>query len=256
MKNGVGVAQNIVLFGGTSEIGQAIIHKLVKPGVSHVVLVSRDIDAAELQVTEMAERYPDLEVHHVRFNADDSASMVHVVAEVAQQVGDIDVAVITQGVLQEGVDYYANPGSLQTVADVNFTGTMVLMYALAAQMRTQGYGKMVLLSSVAGERVRKGNPVYGATKAGIDGFALALDRTCRLWCFSSGSATWIRDYKDDQGYGQGTFLYRCINSCNSSGEGDLIIPNSYLGPRLTAVHVLDFEEHANSRVASSSVVIL
>jgi hypothetical protein len=40
MKNGVGVAQNIVLFGGTSEIGQAIIEKLVKPGVSHVVLVA------------------------------------------------------------------------------------------------------------------------------------------------------------------------------------------------------------------------
>ena len=175
MKNGVGVAQNVVLFGGTSEIGQAIIHKLVKPGVSHVVLVSRDIDAAEVQVAEMAERYPDLEVHHVRFNADDSASMVHVVAEVAQQVGDIDVAIIAQGVLQEGVDYYANPAALQTVADVNFTGTMVLMYALASQMRLQGYGKIVLLSSVAGERVRKGNPVYGATKAGIDGFALALD---------------------------------------------------------------------------------
>ena len=112
MKNGVGVAQNIVLFGGTSEIGLAILGKLVKPGVSHVVLVSRDIDAAEVQIADIAERYPDLEVHHVRFNADDSASMVHVVAEVAQQIGDIDVAVIAQGALQEGVDYYANPAAL------------------------------------------------------------------------------------------------------------------------------------------------
>jgi len=175
VKNGVGVAQNIVLFGGTSEIGLAIIHKLVKPGVSHVVLVSRDIDVADNQIAEVSERYPDLEVHHVRFDAADSASMVHVVAEVAAQVGDIDIAVIAQGVLQEGVDYYVNPAALQPVADVNFTGTMVLMYAIASQMRAQGYGKMVLLSSVAGERVRKGNPVYGASKAGIDGFALALD---------------------------------------------------------------------------------
>jgi len=175
MKNGVGVSQNIVLFGGTSEIGQAIIHKLVKPGVSHVVLVSRDIDAADVLIADIADRYPDLEVHHVRFNADDAASMVHVVAEIVEEIGDVDVAVIAQGVLQEGVDYYANPQALLPVADVNFTGTMVLMYALAAQMRSQGYGKMILLSSVAGERVRKGNPVYGATKAGIDGFALALD---------------------------------------------------------------------------------
>jgi len=175
MKNGVGVAQNIVLFGGTSDIGQAIIHKLVKPGVSHIVLVSRDIDASASQMDEISERYPDLEIHHVRFDAADSASMVHVVAEIVQEVGDIDVAVIAQGVLQEGIDYCANPAALQPVADVNFTGTMVLMYALAGQLRSQGYGKIVLLSSVAGERVRRGNPVYGASKAGIDGFALALD---------------------------------------------------------------------------------
>lgn len=175
MKNGIGVAQNIVLFGGTSEIGQAILKKIVKPGVSHVVLVSRNIDAADEQIAEVANAFPDLEIHHVRFDADDAASMVHVVAEITQEIGDIDVAVIAQGLLQEGIDYYSDPSALLPVCDVNFTGTMVLMYSLAARMKKQGYGKMVLLSSVAGERVRKGNSVYGATKAGIDGFALALD---------------------------------------------------------------------------------
>jgi decaprenylphospho-beta-D-erythro-pentofuranosid-2-ulose 2-reductase len=41
-------------------------------------------------------------------------------------------------------------------------------------MRRQGHGRIVVLSSVAGERVRPANMVYGATKAGLDGFALAL----------------------------------------------------------------------------------
>ena len=41
-------------------------------------------------------------------------------------------------------------------------------------MRQQGHGSIVMLSSVAGERVRRANPVYGATKAGIDGFAQGL----------------------------------------------------------------------------------
>ena len=41
-------------------------------------------------------------------------------------------------------------------------------------MRVQGHGSIVMLSSVAGERVRRANPVYGATKAGIDGFAQGL----------------------------------------------------------------------------------
>ena len=175
MKNGVGVAQNIVLFGGTSDIGQAILQKVVKPGVSHVVLVSRDIDKAADTVEPLLEMHPDVEIHHVRFDAADALAMPHVVNEIVAEVGDIDIAVIAHGLLNEGVDNYSSPVGLIEMVNVNFTGTMALMYALASRMKSQGYGKMVLLSSVAGERVRKGNPAYGATKAGIDGFALALD---------------------------------------------------------------------------------
>lgn len=175
MKNGVGVAQNIVLFGGTSEIGQAILRRLVKPGVARVVLVSRDIDAAEAATQGIADRFPEVDFHHVRFDAADAASMESVVSAVSEEIGDIDIAVIAHGVLNEGQDYYVSPVGVMEIANVNFTGTMALLYALAARMKSQGYGKTVLLSSVAGERVRKGNPAYGATKAGIDGFALALD---------------------------------------------------------------------------------
>ncbi|MCE2735857.1 MAG: SDR family NAD(P)-dependent oxidoreductase [Acidimicrobiaceae bacterium] len=175
MKNGVGVAQNIVLFGGTSEIGIAILKRLVKPGVARVVLVSRNIDAAEVASEGLSSQFPEVDFHHIRFDASDASAMQNVVASVAEEVGDIDVAVIAQGLLNEGSDYYSHPDGLVEMANVNFTGTMTLMYALAARVKAQGYGKIVLLSSVAGERVRKGNPAYGATKAGIDGFALALD---------------------------------------------------------------------------------
>lgn len=175
MKNGVGVAQNIVLFGGTSEIGIAILKRLVKPGVARVVLVSRNIDAAEVASEGLSSQFPEVDFHHIRFDASDASAMQNVVTSVAEEIGDIDVAVIAQGLLNEGSDYYSHPDGLVEMANVNFTGTMTLMYALAARVKAQGYGKIVLLSSVAGERVRKGNPAYGATKAGIDGFALALD---------------------------------------------------------------------------------
>ena len=175
MKNGVGVAQNIVLFGGTSDIGQAILRRVVKPGVARVVLVSRNIDQAEIATSPLTDRFPEVDFHHVRFDASDAASMSEVVSTITEDIGDIDVAIVAQGVLNEGVDYYSAPAALIEMANVNFTATMTLLYSLASQMKSQGYGKIVLLSSVAGERVRKGNPAYGATKAGIDGFALALD---------------------------------------------------------------------------------
>ena len=174
MKNGVGVAQNIVLFGGTSEIGVEIVRRLVVPGTARLVLVSRDPDAAEIAVAGIASSMPDLEVHHVRFDASDTTGMPHVVAEVVAAVGDIDVAIVAQGLLREGHDYFADPAAVADVVNVNMTGVMALLYGLADRMRSQGYGKIVLLSSVAGARVRKANAVYGASKAGVDGFALAL----------------------------------------------------------------------------------
>lgn len=175
MKNGVGVAQSIVLFGGTSEIGLAVARRLIVPGTARLVLVSRDPSAAEMAVADIVDRSPDLEVHHIRFDAADAASMPHVVAEVVSAIGDIDVAVVAQGVLREGHDYFADPATVSEVVGVNMTGVMALLYGLADRLRSQGYGKIVLLSSVAGMRVRRSNPVYGASKAGVDGFALALD---------------------------------------------------------------------------------
>lgn len=175
MKNGVGVAQNIVLFGGTSDIGQAILRRVVKPGVARVVLVSRDLDKAESASSSLADRFPEVDFHHIRFDAADASSMNDVVSAITEEIGDIDVAIVAQGLLNEGADYYSHPAGLIEMANVNFTATMTLLYSLAQHMKSQGYGKIVLLSSVAGERVRKGNPAYGATKAGIDGFALALD---------------------------------------------------------------------------------
>ena len=54
---------------------------------------------------------------------------------------------------------------------VNYTGAVSSCLAVAAQFRRQGHGRLVVLSSVAGERVRKANFVYGSSKAGLDGFA-------------------------------------------------------------------------------------
>jgi decaprenylphospho-beta-D-erythro-pentofuranosid-2-ulose 2-reductase len=51
--------------------------------------------------------------------------------------------------------------------------------ALAEVMREQGHGVIVAMSSVAGERVRRSNFVYGSTKAGMDGFYLGLGEALR-----------------------------------------------------------------------------
>ena len=56
----------------------------------------------------------------------------------------------------------------------NYTGVVSVGIPLAQRLETQGHGTLVLLSSVAGERVRKANFVYGSSKAGADGFFQGL----------------------------------------------------------------------------------
>jgi decaprenylphospho-beta-D-erythro-pentofuranosid-2-ulose 2-reductase len=126
MKNGVGVHQSIVLFGGTSDIGVAILREVLQPGVARVVLVSRDVERAEIATQELSQSFPEVDFFHIRWDAADASSMHHVVAEVVSVVSDIDVAIVSQGLLNEGYDYFADPSGLVEMANVNFTGTMSL----------------------------------------------------------------------------------------------------------------------------------
>lgn len=174
MKSATGSFGSIVLFGGTSELGISTVQHLLSRSVRHIVLVSRDIEAAQVIEQQFLFKAPDAEISHVRFDGADSASMSQIVDEIASMVGDIDVAIIAHALLGQDMDGYQNPGDVKSLLDVNVTATMALMYALATRMKAQKHGTLCLYSSVAGVRVRRANAPYGASKAAIDAFALAL----------------------------------------------------------------------------------
>ncbi len=171
MQNAVGEVQHVVVFGGTSEIGVAIARRLVTPATRVVALACRDVAAGE----EIAGTFPDhVRVEVVPFDAGDTASHERVVAEVVERGGDIDVAVLAFGVLGRQHELDTDPVAAAEVVHVNFTGAVSVGLAVAGRLRAQGHGRLVVLSSVAGERVRGALPVYGGSKAGLDGFAQGL----------------------------------------------------------------------------------
>ncbi len=81
---------------------------------------------------------------------------------------------IAVGVLgaQAGLD--ADPDEAIDVMRVNFLGAGSLLLECLRQLRRRGEGTLVLLSSVAAERPRAANPIYGASKAGLDALAQSL----------------------------------------------------------------------------------
>jgi decaprenylphospho-beta-D-erythro-pentofuranosid-2-ulose 2-reductase len=137
------------------------------------VLASRDPAAADSFAAGL--RREGRAVDTVVFDLERPEDHSRLVADVVGRVGDLDVVVLAAGVLgppQDELD--TDPAAVAELARVNVAGAMAAATAVATQLAGQGHGRLVVLSSVAGERVRKANPAYGATKAGIDGFAQGL----------------------------------------------------------------------------------
>lgn len=172
MDDAFGAPGTIVLFGGTSEIGQAIAGRLATRADAKVVLASREPAATAEFSGALRDR--GIETWEVRFDASEPAEHQALVASIAAEVGDLDVAILAFGVLGHGQGIDTDPADAAAQVQVNYTGAVSLGLALAARMRTQGHGRIIVLSSVAGERVRKANFVYGSSKAGLDGFAQGL----------------------------------------------------------------------------------
>jgi decaprenylphospho-beta-D-erythro-pentofuranosid-2-ulose 2-reductase len=172
MNNAFGEAQHIVLLGGTSDIGLAIVGELISPATRVVSLGCRDVGTGEALAVALRSRGPAVEVVHFDACAPDTHQSI-IDAMVARH-GDIDVAIFAFGVLGEQQQFDADPSAAARAVTTNYVGAVSSGLAVANVIRRQGHGALIFMSSVAGERVRSANFVYGSSKAGLDGFAQGL----------------------------------------------------------------------------------
>lgn len=171
MNDALGVPGTVVLLGGASDIGLAIVGRLVAAGAHTAVLAGRD----EAALQAAAERLgAGAKIHTVVYDADRTADHAAVVDEIAGRVGDLDLVICAVGVLGDHEAMVADPHLAAQVMHSTYVGPAATLLAVAGRLRHQGHGRIVVLSSVAGERVRASNFVYGSAKAGLDGFAQGL----------------------------------------------------------------------------------
>lgn len=161
----------VVIFGGRSEIGVELACRLA-PG-STVVLAARGADRLDAQVAAVR-RAGAVAVHTAEFDADDLDSHAGLVAAVIAEHGPIGTAVLAFGILGDQARAEADAAHAVAVIHTDFVAQVCLLTHLAVAMRAAGRGRLVVFSSVAGVRVRRANYVYGAAKAGLDGFAGGL----------------------------------------------------------------------------------
>ena len=176
MINSLGAPQSLLLLGGTSDIGMAVARRYAGRGGLRVVLAARPTERRTAAAAELGEL--GCAVTEVDLDARDHDSHAATI-DAAFAGGDIDIAVVAFGVLGEAERAWTDADHALELAEVNYTAPVHLGVLLAGRMRAQGHGWIVALSSVAGERVRRSNFVYGSTKAGFDGFFLGLGEALR-----------------------------------------------------------------------------
>ncbi len=179
MFDAFGTPQSVVVLGATSDIGAAIVDRLVQRGCRTVVLAGRDVDGLR-RARERVRSAGATDVHEVRFDAldvDDAADAVTRSFEAVS--GSVDMVLLAVGVLGDQDRDEGDPGRISDVATVDFTWPAAALAAAAVRLREQGSGRLVVLSSVAGVRVRRANYVYGSAKAGLDAYAIGLSEGLR-----------------------------------------------------------------------------
>jgi decaprenylphospho-beta-D-erythro-pentofuranosid-2-ulose 2-reductase len=168
----LGEPQGVLVLGGSSEIALATVLALPRGRMRRVVLAGRPSPARDAAVATLTQA-GIAGVETVDFDAADTASHASVIDRVFDG-GDIDVTLLAFGVLGDQAEAEADPDAAVAVATVNYTGAVSVGLRVAARLRQQGHGTLVVLSSVAGDRARRSNFVYGSTKAGLDAFAQGL----------------------------------------------------------------------------------
>ena len=174
----VGNPQTILLLGGTSEIGLAICERYLRNAAARIVLGVVPGDPLRDKAVEQMKAAGAKSVEVIDFDAVDTESHPKVI-DAAFAEGDVDVAIVAFGLLGNAEELWQNQHKAVQIAQINYTAAVSVGVLLGEKMRSQGFGRIIAMSSAAGERVRRSNFVYGSTKAGLDGFYLGLGEALR-----------------------------------------------------------------------------
>jgi NAD(P)-dependent dehydrogenase (short-subunit alcohol dehydrogenase family) len=163
--------RHAVVTGGAAGLGYGIAQRLIASGGT-ATLWDRDAAAARKAAETLGHGTTALGV-----DVADHASVTAAVAETLKLAGKIDALVNSAGITGPNTKLWDYPvDAWRQVMDVNLTGVFICCREVAAQMRSQGYGRIVNIASVAG---KDGNPnasAYSASKAGVIALTKSLGK--------------------------------------------------------------------------------
>jgi len=157
-----------VITGASSGIGAATARALAADG-HRVALLARRVDRIEALAGELGDGAIAIEA-----DVTDREALVAAAQRVQQELGGTDVLVNNAGVMLLGPFSSEQRADYRQMVEVNLLGAITTTEVFLDQVRANGGGDLINISSVAGRTARPINGVYAATKWGINGWSESL----------------------------------------------------------------------------------
>lgn len=169
----VGLWKTAIVVGASSGIGEAVARRLASEGC-RVALVARREKELEAVAESIGKATADgravFRVHDVA----DGAAVPGIWDSIERELGPVDLLVFAAGIMPAvGASEYSFEKD-RAILEVNLLGAVAWLDEAALRMETARRGTIVGISSVAGDRGRRGNPAYAASKAAMNCFLESL----------------------------------------------------------------------------------
>ncbi len=167
-----GLAGKVALVtGGTGGIGSAICKVLAEEGCKVATNYRAEEKAAALK-TRM--RDEGLEVQTFKCEITDEGECESMAQQVEQALGPVDILVNNAGITRDTTFRKMSGDKWRLVIDTNLNSAYNVTRPLIDGMTSRGYGRIVNISSINGQKGQFGQTNYSAAKAGLHGFTMAL----------------------------------------------------------------------------------
>ncbi len=153
--------------GGTRGIGAAISRLLKQKGFAVAANYAGNTEAAEAFETETG-------IRTFRWSVAEYDQCAEGVASVEQELGPVEVLVNNAGITRDSMFHRMTPDSWRQVIETNLNGAFNMTHQVWGGMRERGFGRIINISSVNGQKGQMGQTNYSASKAGEIGLTKAL----------------------------------------------------------------------------------
>lgn len=166
------MSRNVAIIGATSAIAQAVARNFANAG-DRLVIVARDQEKMDAVAQDLAARGA-ASVDRIVWDLSILADLPDLVSKVTTLVKNLDVVLLAHGVLGDQQQAEKDWSYAEMLLRVNFLSVAALLTSFANYFQAQGSGSIAVISSVAGDRGRASNYVYGAAKAATTAWTSGL----------------------------------------------------------------------------------